>query len=480
MLKTRFVLTVAACVTLISSTVMAGARDDFAEALDGVIRERCVNHEKLAVRVVEIPSGETLYDKNGSSALSPASVMKLVTTATALHYLGVNYRFKTDVYHTGARDGGVVRGDLVIRGGGDPKLTSEAVWLIAEEVRRQGITEVTGDLALDVSFFDDHDTPPSRNGKRTQRPYDALIGALSVNFNTVAVHVYPGVKAGDPVIAEAEPLSPYFKMINDAVTRNGDHPVAAFRVNGQDNVTIRITGSMRPDEPGGAININVDDPFRFAGETFRAYLKRAGVNIAGGIKKGQVPPGARLIHAHQSEPLSMILRDLNRFSNNFVAEQIVKTVAAEVMGAPGTHENGLSLAMRFLSELGLDTTGVVLADGSGLSKDNRLTAKTLSGLLVAMSRRFDIGPDFIASLGIMGVDGSVRKRLKTSPAKALARAKTGTLNRVTALAGYVAGQDGKLYGFTILQNDSGCPYRGAHKIEDRIVTAVHLLAGKRR
>ncbi|MBF0293363.1 MAG: D-alanyl-D-alanine carboxypeptidase/D-alanyl-D-alanine-endopeptidase [Nitrospinae bacterium] len=479
-MKVRIIIAALAIPFLASSAFSAETKDDFVEALDGVIRERCINHDKLGVRVVEIPSGETLYDKNGSSPLSPASVMKLVTTATALHYLGVNYKFKTDVYHTGSRDGGVVKGDLVIKGGGDPKLTSEAVWLIAEEVRRQGITDVTGDLVLDVSFFDDNDNPPARNGKRTQRPYDALLGALSVNFNTVAVHVYPGVKAGDPVIAEAVPSSPYFRMINDGVTRNGDHPVAAFRVNGQENVVIRITGSMRPDEPGGAININVDDPLRFAGETFRAYLKRSGVNIAGVIKKGLVPSNARLIHTYQSEPLSMILRDLNRFSNNFVAEQIVKTVAAEVTGAPGSHENGLSLAMKFLSESGVDTTGVVLADGSGLSKDNRLTAKTLSGLLVAMSRRFDVGPDFIASLGIMGVDGTVRKRLKTSPAKSLARAKTGTINHVTALAGYVSGQDGKLYGFTILQNDSGCPYRGSHKIEDRIVTTVHLLAGKKR
>lgn len=479
-MKVRVFIAALAIPLLAASALSAETKDDFVDALDGVIRERCINHEKLAVRVVEIPSGETLYDKNGSSSLLPASVMKLVTTATALHYLGVNYKFKTDVHHTGSRDGGVVKGDLVIKGGGDPKLTSEAVWLIAEEVRRQGITEVTGDLVLDVSFFDDYDNPPSRNGKRTQRPYDALLGALSVNFNTVAVHVYPGAKTGDPVIAEAVPSSPYFKMINDGVTRYGDHPVAAFRVNGQENVAIRITGSMRPDEPGGAININIDDPLRFAGETFKAYLKRSGVNIAGGIKKGQVPPGARLIYTHQSEPLSMILRDLNRFSNNFVAEQIVKTVAAEAMGAPGTHENGLSLAMKFLAESGVDTTGVVLADGSGLSKENRLTAKVLSGLLVAMSRRFDIGPDFIASLGIMGVDGTVRKRLKTSPAKSLARAKTGTINHVTALAGYVAGQDGKLYGFTILQNDSGCHYRGSHRIEDRIVTTVHLLAGKKR
>lgn len=480
MLKARFIMAALAIPLLAASALAAEIKDDFVDALDGIVRERCINHDKLGVHVVELPSGETLYDKNGSSALSPASVMKLVTTATALHYLGVNYKFKTDVYHTGSREGGLVKGDLVIRGGGDPKLTSEAVWLITEEVRRQGITEVAGDLVLDTSFFDDNDSPPARSGKRGQRPYDALLGALSVNFNTVAVHVYPGVKQGDAVIAEVSPASPYFKMVNDGVTRHGGHPVAAFRVNGQDSVAIRITGSMRPDEPGGAININVDDPFRFAGETFRAYLKRAGVNVAGVIKKGQVPQGAKLIHTHQSDPLSMILRDLNRFSNNFVAEQIVKTVAAEIMGTPGTHENGLSLAMKFLSESGLDTTGVVLADGSGLSKDNRLTAKALSGLLAAMSKRFDIGPDFIASLGIMGVDGTVRKRLKTSPAKALARAKTGTINHVTALAGYVSGQDGKLYGFTILQNDSGCPYRGSHKIEDRIVTTVHLLAGKKR
>lgn len=465
----------------VADRAFAEQKEDFKAAIDFSLRERCVSHDKTAVRITDVATGETLYDLNGSSPLLPASVMKLVTTATALNYLGVNYKFKTDVLYSGKRERGVIKGDLIIRGGGDPKLTPEVVWLIADEVRRQGIREVTGNLVLDTSFFDDHTIPPARHGRRTQRPYDAPIGALSVNFNTIAVHVYPGEAVGAPVIAEVEPRSDYFRVINDAVTRSRvKRPVSALRVNGDGKVNIKITGAMRPDDAPGIIYINIDDPTMFAGETFRAFLKNAGVNVAGGIVKGVTPTTARLIHAHQSEPISVILRELNRFSNNFIAEQVIKTVGAETMGAPGTHEKGLSMVEKFLNESGIDTTGAVFADGSGLSKENRVSAKMLTDLLLLMSKRFDIGPDFVASPGIMGVDGSVRKRLKTSPAKSQARAKTGTLNGVSSLSGYVSGRDGKLFAFAILQNNNACYYKGAHNIQDKIVTAIHLLAEKKR
>ncbi|MBI5815283.1 MAG: D-alanyl-D-alanine carboxypeptidase/D-alanyl-D-alanine-endopeptidase [Nitrospinae bacterium] len=457
----------------------ADTYDELSGLINGALKERCVNHDKTAVRVVDIETGQVVYDRNGGTPLTPASVMKLVTTAAALNYLGVDYRFKTDVLYSGKREGGVLKGDIIVHGGGDPKLTPENIWRIAEEIRRQGITEVSGSLVADDTFFDGFHAPKGRGSKKTQRPYDAPHGALSVNFNTIGLHVYPGERDGEPIVAEVEPKSDYIRIVNEAVTRSKSRrPIGAFRVNGSDDVVVKVTGAMRPGDAGGVIYMAIEDPLQFAAETFAAYFKRAGIKIAGGIKKEAAPQNARILYTHQSEPLPVILRELNRHSNNFIAEQTLKTMAAEAGGSPGSAERGLALANQMLMDMGVDTSGLVFSDGSGLSKDNKLTAKALTELLAAMSKRFDIGPDFMASLGIMGVDGTVRKRLKTSPAKAQARAKTGTLNGASALSGYVAGKDNKLYAFAILQNN-GCFNYGSHNIEDKIITAIYLTAEKK-
>ena len=467
----------AAVFALSAHASFAEPHDDLTGMINQALKQRCVNDGQTAVRVVDVNSGQTVYDRNGGVPLTPASVMKLVTTATALYYLGVDYRFKTDILHTGRRDGGVIEGDLIVHGGGDPKLTPENIWRIAEELKRQGITEVKGSLVADDTFFDGFHLPKGRGAKRTQKPYDAPHGALSVNFNTIGLHLYPGEQAGERVRVEVEPKSDYIRVINESATSGKRRrPVGAFRMNGENGVVVKVTGAMRPSDAGGVIYVTIDDPLQFAAETFMAYFARAGIKIHGGIKKESAPQTAKTIYIHQSEPLPVILRELNRHSNNFIAEQVLKTTAAEEGGAPGSDEYGLALAAKMLKELGVETGGLTMSDGSGLSKDNKLTARALTGLLSVMARRFDIGPDFISSLGIMGVDGTVRKRLKYSPAKAQARAKTGTLNNTSALSGYVAGRDNKLYAFAILQNNNGCFHYGSHQIEDKIITAIYLSA----
>ncbi len=446
-------------------------------AIDRAIRKACVKPDHSAVCVISLPDGKPVYTLNASTPLIPASVQKLMTTAAALHYLGPDYRFKTGVYHIGERLGDVISGDIIIRGGGDPKLTPEQVWLIARQIRRMGIKEVTGDLVVDDTFFDQLSYAPAWNKNRTQRAYDARLGALSVNFNTVGVHVYPGLKDGDPLIATIFPDPGYFRIVNKATTKShGKNRVTAWRSNGGRKTTVVAEGSMKPGSKGRVIYLNVINPTLYAGETFKKYFADAGIIIRGDIRKGVVGDDATLIYVHESEPLSAIIRGLNKYSNNFTAEQIAKTMAAEVSGQPGSHQTAIELINRFLIESGVDMTGVVIVDGSGLSRRNRTTAATVASLLKVMRRRFNVGPDFIASLGIMGVDGSVEKRMKTSPAKSLARAKTGTLAKISSLAGYVKSAGGGLYAFAILFNDNGCFYKDADKIEDSIVTAIYKFA----
>lgn len=461
--------------------ISTGEASPLGERIEKALGSDCLNREKTAVRVIDAETGEVLYDKNGSTPLVPASVMKLFTTASALHYLGPAYRFTTDVLRTGAFEDGAIKGDLIIRGGGDPKLTPEELWIIAREIKARGVSQVTGDVVVDDSFFDGRRLAPKWSERRTQRAYDAKLGALSVNFNTVTVKIHPGRRAGDPLLVTLEPESDYINLVNKGTTTSsGRNSVSARRVKSGVGARLVISGSMRMGDDGKTFYVNIDNPLKYAAEAFRAALAREGIEIKGSVRAGVAGNDALLLLTHKSAPLSVILRELNRYSSNFVAEQITKTIAAETNGEPGAHNEAITLLKKLLAELGVDTAGTVFTDGSGLSRKNRLTAKALTGLLAAMKKRFDIGPDFIASLGIMGVDGSVKERMENSPASARARAKTGTLAGVSSLAGYVAGNEGGLYAFAIMSNENGCYYKKADELEDEIVTAIHLFDAERQ
>lgn len=449
-------------------------------AINKAVSKQCVDPRKTGISVVELPSGKQVYERNGSLPLMPASVEKLITTAAALHYLGPDYRFETEILHTGFRKGGNINGDLVIRGKGDPDLTPEKIWLIAERIKRMGVDEVTGALVVDGSFFDLRVTAPSWSNSHSQRAYDARLGALSVSFNTVAVHIHPGGKNGAPVIAGLFPGSPYLELVNKAKTASkGRRGVHARRSIKNGKIVITVTGTMRPGSKGKTIYLNVHDPLKYAAATFKEFFRRSGVVIKGGVETAPKAGAATsLIYTHKSDPLAVIVRKLNKFSNNFVAEQIAKTIAAEKMGEPGSHEKALKLFTRFMVDSGIDMSGLVLADASGLSRRNRISAEAVTSLLTVMNQRFDIGPDFLAALGIMGVDGSVKKRMNFSPAQSKARAKTGSLSGVSALAGYVAAQRGGLFAFAILFNNNKCYYKDADKIEDEIVTLIYKYGEK--
>ncbi len=454
----------------------ADENNGLAAKINHALKARCVGKGATAVRVIDARSGDVLYDTNGAKALIPASVMKLVTTASALDHLGPAYRFETDFLHSGVMEGGVISGDLFIRGKGDPKLTPEELWVIAEELARRHITKIEGDIVVDDTFFDQLSVPPSWTKALSQNAYDAKIGALSVNFNTVAFHIYPGEKKGDPLIVGMTPHNNHIQVINKTKTiLRGISRVHVRKGRGENGQVFTVTGALKPRSKKRVIYRNVDTPWLFAGQVIATFLKNEGIAIGGKITRGKTPEEAKLLYTHESPPLSMILRDLNRYSNNFIAEQIVKTISAELEGAPGSHKSGLELSKKFLDDAGVNTDGIRLACGSGRSHKNRLTARSITDLLKVTAGRFDIGPDFVASLGIMGVDGSVRKRLAKSPAKANARAKTGTLKGVSALAGYVAGKDEKLYAYAILQNQNKCYYKQADEIEDKIVTAIYML-----
>lgn len=447
------------------------------KTIQNAINARCLDDNQTSVRVVAMPLGREIYDYNSHQPLLPASVMKIVTTAAALHYLGPDYRFKTEVLHNGYRHDDTIHGDLILRGGGDPRLSTEHLWRIATQMKASGINRVTGNLVVDTQFFDDFDRAPAWEVERTQRAYDAKLSALSLNFNTIAIHILPGSAAGNQVSAWLEPVSSYMFINNEAKTvKRGRTTVWASRENkptGQVEVLVR--GQIPYESKEKVIRINVDAPKRYTSEIFKDLLKQVGITIHGQITSAFASTSGTELYQHLSPPLSLILKELNTFSNNFTAEQILKSIAAEHLKYPGSHAEGLELIKSFLQNNGVGLRGVLIQDGSGLSRKNRMTTRAITDLLTAMYSRFDIGPDFMAALRLMATKGILSQRLKRSPAKGQIRAKTGTLQGVSTLAGYVATPEGKVFAYAVFLNNNRCGHWRADRIEDRIVTAIYAL-----
>ncbi len=443
--------------------------------IDGALKNACLDQNKTSVRVVEMPSGHIVYDYNSLKPLLAASVTKLITTASALHYLSPEYRFKTTILHTGQKRKGSINGHLVIRGGGDPFLSTKDLWKIATQLKASGIDEVTGDLLIDLHFFDSYNRAPAWDVTRSDWAYDAKIGALSLNFNSIAVHVKPGAYAGDKVSAWIEPSVPYMRLSNSAKTiKRGRNTVSIKRSETASGyIKLQLRGKLPIRSREKLIRLNVLEPMRYASETFNYLLKKAGIRIKGKTKVVYRPVAGKALYTHLSPPLSLILKELNTFSNNLTAEQITKTIAAVRYGTPGTHAEALRLTRQFLTLSRVDLRGVTLVDGSGLSRKNRMTTHAITDLLTRMYSRFDIGPDFMAVLRVMGAYGVLSSRLKKSPAKGKIRAKTGTLRGVSTLAGYVATPAGKVFGYAIFLNHNRCGGWKADQIEDKIVNSIY-------
>ena len=443
-----------------------------AASIHSALKKSCASPENVSVKALSMEDGSVALDMNGDTPRIPASVQKLLVSSAALHYLGPAYRFKTRFYYTGRRNGSTILGDLYIKGGGDPGITPEKLWLITDTIRRMGVDKVEGSLVVDNSFFDGDKAPPSWDERRSQRAYDAGIGALSVNFNTVAVRLFPGQALGEPLSVSLMPDPGYFRIVNKTMTAEKKERLAARRSHTDDHWDMIVSGKMPLGADGATLYVNVEDTVAFSALAFMEYLGKAGVIVEGGWHEGKTPENASPLHTHYSEPLSLVVRDLNKYSNNFTAEQIAKTMAAEMDGAPGTYLSALDILSGFLIQNGVALDKISLADASGLSRKNRLTARAVTALLYSSGKRFDIGPDLVSALGIMGVDGSLKDRGNGFPIEYAARAKTGTLTGVFSLAGYLESAQGKRFAFTIFINDGRCSYYSATHTLDQIVSLL--------
>jgi len=441
-----------------------------AQRLGRALSARPFNPHSTGVEVVSLRDGKRVFSHNARLPLRPASTMKILTSAAALTLLKPEYVYETDIFASVPIDEtGTVAGDLYIRGSGAPDLVGEAWWLMARELARLGLRRVTGDLIADDSFFDDAPRPAGWPPPSTDSWYNAPVSALSCNFNVITLRAAPGENVGARPGLGLEPTASFFRITNRARTASRRTDLSVERLYRDGRNILVIDGNIRLGSEPLIFNRAVEDPTLFALHTFRDIALREGITISGSLRRGLIPGEARRLHIHRSRPLAVLIRDMNKNSNNFMAEALLKTLGARFEGTPGTTANGIATLESYLADLGVSTSRARLADGSGLSELNRFHAGLLAETLARVHRDFSIGPELVGSLSVGGIDGTLDERFSNGVDRRRIRAKTGRLAGVAALAGYAVNRDGHPFAFAVLANSIRGSNVSAQRAIDRFV-----------
>lgn len=394
-----------------------------------------------ALWVQDLRRGKTLFKKNGDLKLIPASNAKILSTYAALRYLGPQYRFRTQFLGEAPDDSGHLK-VLTLKGFGDPTLTTERLWKMAGALRARGIRSV-GELRLDASYFAGNTYPGRFKNSQVDAAYNAPVSALSVDQNLLTLVVRPGPKAGAPAFVDLSPPLPGFPMENKVVT-GGKKAKILIRNRRQDpsDESVLLRGQIPLASNPQIFQLAQTDPVRTTARRLHQALKKFGITSPEDALQKPAPPNAELLYESLSTPLGEIIRESNKNSNNFVTEQILKTMGARSSGQAGTTPLGIAVLKKNLEKIGIPPEEIQLENGSGLSRNNRLSVKTLMQVLATAYQDPYLQGDFLSSLSVLGVDGTLKDKFFDKGLEWRFRGKTGTLSGVTSLSGFVFPQSG--------------------------------------
>ncbi len=432
------------------------------------VRRRFRLDRAIGVLVQSVDTGQTLYAHNARKKFIPASGMKLATMAAALHYLGPSYRFETPFYIDGPLEEGVLKGNLFVKGSGDPSFLEGDMEGIVTALADAGIREIGGNLVLDDSFFDDRLRGPASYDNILKKGLP-IQSALSYNFNLVELRASPAKKPGDRA-ALFDGGYGYFEVLNRVETTLNGRPWLRVRKLRRNRVV--VNGRVLAGDEQRSGSFVAPDPSRYFASAFLGKLREQGVSFNGQVIKDEAEsPELRSLYVHRSARLIQILELLGKHSNNFAAEQILKTLGAHRWGAPGSFESGARAVSEYLVGLGFSRDDFRIEDGSGLSYDNHLSSSILVRILMELYHTPELRTEFLCSLSIGGVDGTLGRRFRTDEHMGLVIGKTGSLANVSSLSGFAFVPHRGPVVFSIITNGIGKQYR-ADLVEDEIVRAL--------
>jgi D-alanyl-D-alanine carboxypeptidase/D-alanyl-D-alanine-endopeptidase (penicillin-binding protein 4) len=426
-----------------SSPLPAGVRS--------ALNVRDVPHDSLSIHVEDVDTGEVVLQWLAGEPRNPASTMKLLTTLVALDTLGPAYRWKTNVYALGEISDGRLDGDLLLRGQGDPFLVTERVWQMLRAIRRLGIDEITGDLLIDDSYFDTGDYDPGAFDRRPLRAYNVAPNALLMNFKVVRYWFEPN---GSKVTVRLDPALDNLRIDNrlrvvKAPCRGYQRGIAI--TTNADNDEVIFSGRFPSGCRRYAMDRTVLTHNEFAYGLFKTLWQESGGVFEGGWKNAIASDEDEPVLSFESLPLADMITSVNKHSNNVMARQLLYTLSAEVLGAPGTESGGREVISSWLSDNKLELGKLAVENGAGLSRESRITAADMA-MLLRFAWKQPYMPEYLASMSLTGVDGTLSRRFRNSDLAGKAHLKTGSLDHVTAIAGYLQSRSGRRFAVVALQN----------------------------
>ena len=424
----------------------------------------------LSIYAQEIGASEPLLAFDPDTPRNPASAIKVLTTLVGLEELGPAYQWKTEAYATAGLVGGRLAGDLYLKGYGDPFLVVEHFWRFLRGLRGDGVETIAGDLVIDQSHFAPEPGDVAEFDEQPTRAYNVLPAALLVNFQAVRFQLLP---QANRLRITADP-HPAHVRIDNRITlahegcREGPRRVGMQVVERAEGVRVLFSG--RYDAACGQYEFFrvVSEPTAYVHGVFKTLWAEQGGRLDGGVRLGAVPHDARRLHVMHSPPLADVVRSINKFSNNVMTRQLLLTLGAERRGAPGTTQKGIEVVQAWLARRGLEFPELVLDNGSGLSREERISARHL-GEVLRVGYASPYMPELLSSLPIATMDGTLKRRFAGSPLEGRVHLKTGSLNGVRTLAGYLLDRRGRRVAVVALHNHAQLNTFAGEQVQDALL-----------
>jgi len=439
------------------------------ESVENILKKYKVPLDSLSIYIKEHDATQPLAELNVDVPRNPASVIKVLTTFAGLELLGPSYTWETHFHIDGKLKDGVLDGNLIIEGGGDPFLVKETFWHILHTLQARGLKHIKGDLLIDDGLYADETGSTGDFDNKPYRVYNAFPDAALVNFRA---HQFYFIPQTNKVHIYADPHADNLQIINKVkLTKGkcrGQHRLIKMIIFTQGSQTIVEFKGNYPRSCGEQELLRAilpNDQYLFG--VFKSLWESMGGTITGTFGKTSIN-GTKPIYIVPSKPLSEIITYINKYSNNVMARQLLLTIGKEKLDTIGTKAAGRRAIKDWLDNIGIPAPELVLDNGSGLSRNARITARTL-GMLLEHANKSPYQPEFFASLPLVGVDGTVKKRLNGKIPPGYVRIKTGLINDVRSMAGYVRSKNGNDYFVVALQNYPGIQNTTGTLVQDEIL-----------
>jgi D-alanyl-D-alanine carboxypeptidase/D-alanyl-D-alanine-endopeptidase (penicillin-binding protein 4) len=456
--------------------VCAPAQAELPSPLQRILDGHSIPLQDVSLWVQAVAAPEPTIAHLADTPRNPASTIKLLTTWVALDELGPTYTWPTEVYYLGDYVDNELRGDLGLKGYGDPYLVTEELWKLLGALRRSGLEDVQGDLIVDDSYFAPLEEDPGAFDGQPHRTYNVTPSALLVNFKAVRFQFLPDQQGGVRITADPQPsnldLDNRITLVDGPC--RGYQAGISFDLADATGRSAAFAGRFPRACAPYAFSRSILQHDTFAYGVYRTLWAELGGRHRGGMRRGVVPEGFEPALIWRSRPLAEIIRSVNKFSNNVMTRQLLYTLGAEAAGAPATPEAGVAAIERYLAEHGLDIGTLIVANGAGLARETRISAQLLADVLLTAARS-PLAAEYLASLSLGGLDGTTRGRFNGHAVTGRMHVKTGRLDDVSALAGYVHARTGIDYVVTLMLNSPDAHRGPGEELQEALVRWIYDL-----